>query len=137
MFKGAIAYCKDHAIQIAILVFIVILIIVVASKREGYIGDPLGSLKNWTSGSQQRRGGQIFTMTNQGENMSGHRSIPYYMQPSGSGYSRNYSSKDYGTKNMGPQPPMTMAPSSGPAGTILKEGYKSNIEENYLHRNVY
>lgn len=122
-------FIKQHSLEIVIILLLFILIIG-AFRKEHYIGGPLSDLSAWTSGGVQRRGGQIFSATNQGESMSGHRDAPYYMPASQ--YDRTYEPQSYATKST-MNPPLTSA-----SATLGKEGYRGTMmDEDFLHSQVY
>lgn len=74
-----VGWLKSHWIEVAILI-IVLFILMIVSRKESYIGGPLNSMTAWTSGGALRRGGQVFSSTDQqiSEGMTGYRGgVPY------------------------------------------------------------
>lgn len=110
---------------IPICILIVLILILVFSFRESYVGNPISNLVSWDSGNVLRRLGSQFSATNQGasEYMTGGRDPPYYTAP----WQAN---ADYGTSVSGTN--YSVLPTS------KTESYFGNkFEDKRLANNLY
>lgn len=130
-----VEYAKTHALEITIIVLLVILLLI-TMRKEKYIGDPMSALGAYTSGMIQRRGGQIFTATNQGESMVGHKDPPYYMPQADAMFVQQFYDKD-----VSKLPPNTINPPHTDAiAAAPKESYdngRGKVDNDYLTTLLY
>lgn len=142
VFEKAMDYIKEHVLELAIILLLCIVLIVGLAK-EGYLGEPLSTLTDFTYGMKQRAGSQLFTMTNQGEMMMGSRNPPYFPYHPYPKYKvdKNFSNRD-NDKLKGP-PPAAVTPAlvanAAITDTNIKEGYTSvgTMDDNRLHSLLY